>query len=420
MKASEALIQLMRESGRKAVLRKELLKRANSSPSTCDRVLKHGCNDGKLVRVGHGVYGIGDAKIFEIVPEVMPKLGYQIQPVLRVKGFSQKSSGRVWRLDRKCKRKIRKQGVFAVFEDEHGNLSNVWERKEILGPPTAREIEDRFHSSRHCHSHARAEKNLVVHRALEVFEKFKDERAVLAIEGGTALAHYYRLIDRCTEDMSVRIVLHRQYNSLQTEERVAILKEIGVLFRDHVLQSMPFLTFTKKGRIRKDGVIQSLIFEYPSAAPHDEVVAGLKVELVCTPVSSQLGTRTRTGKHKTPVVRLLDIAVGKWQALAIRLPRSGTSYPDLVRHVHDLAALAIVIEESSAAFRNIALKDSVTQESVVAVLNELRNTSWRTHYNDYMRRMGTTDIADEPGYHPTWEVVLADFGRTAHCLSAQD
>ena len=58
--------------------------------------------------------------MFDIVPEVMPKLGYRILPGEPVRGYSQKSGGAVWRLDRPCRRLIRKRGVRAVFETPDG------------------------------------------------------------------------------------------------------------------------------------------------------------------------------------------------------------------------------------------------------------------------------------------------------------
>ncbi|MCY3885553.1 MAG: hypothetical protein OXG24_11645 [Gammaproteobacteria bacterium] len=78
MNARQTLNQMVKETGRKAILRSELLERAESSPSSCDRALRRSCNKGILVRVGQGIYGVGSAKVFDIVPEVMPKLGFSI------------------------------------------------------------------------------------------------------------------------------------------------------------------------------------------------------------------------------------------------------------------------------------------------------------------------------------------------------
>ncbi|MCY4143866.1 MAG: nucleotidyl transferase AbiEii/AbiGii toxin family protein [Gammaproteobacteria bacterium] len=417
MIAEEALKNLLNEDGRKAVLRRELLANSSSSSASCDRALKRCCNDGLLVRVGQGVYAVGDAKVFEIVPEIMPKLGYQIQSVQRVKGYSQKTSGRTWRLDRTCKRQIRKNGVYAMFEDNHGRPSNLRGLGRNSGHPIAREIEDRFHTFAQCHSLARAEKDLIVSRALDALEKFHDQRAILAIEGGTALAYYYRLINRFSEDLDVRIVLEPSVASLKREQRVSEIKNIGTAFRDHIQRSLPFLKFTNKGRVRRDGVVQSLIFDYSSLVPHDDIVAGLKVELVSVPLRTSLVPMVRKKDKEFPAVGFLEIAAGKWQALASRLPNHGDSNPDLVRHVHDVAALSAVIRASTKEFCETAYRESVNLETISAVLCELQKESWHDHYMDYMRRMGTTEVADEPGRHPTWEVTLSGFRNTADLLA---
>ena len=84
--ACKALRRLLAEAGRKAVLRSELTPHAPAH--ACDRALRHYCETGRLTRVGRGIYGIGAAKVFEIVPEVMPKLGYRILPGEPVRGYS--------------------------------------------------------------------------------------------------------------------------------------------------------------------------------------------------------------------------------------------------------------------------------------------------------------------------------------------
>ena len=47
---------------------------------------------------------------------------------------------------------------------------------------------------------------------------------------------------------------------------------------------MPFLQPARKGRIRKDAVLQTFIYNYQSAVPDEQVVAGLKCELVRIPL----------------------------------------------------------------------------------------------------------------------------------------
>ena len=271
MKAEDSLDSLINEKGRKAVLRAELLKLSNASSSSCDRVLKKKCDDGTLVRVGQGIYGIGNAKVFEIVPEVLPKLGYTIQEPQRVKGYSQKLSGRIWQLDRPCRRKIKKKGVDAVFEVGNGVRTNSKMYKRKMNKPESREINDHFHDFEYCHSMARAEKNLIVQRALNVLETFRDERIELAIEGGTAIAYYYLLTHRFSEDIDLRIVFRKNTEILRRAEKESIVKEVGHGFATYMQEAMPYLRRTKKGRIRKDGVVQTFIFEYTPVHHHQQV-----------------------------------------------------------------------------------------------------------------------------------------------------
>ena len=63
---------------------------------------------------------------------------------------------------------------------------------------------------------------------------------------------------------------------MATEPKVETIKQIGQALREHMEREMPFLRPTRKGRIRKDGVLQTLIYDYDSVAPHDDVIAGIK------------------------------------------------------------------------------------------------------------------------------------------------
>ncbi len=421
MNARQALDQLVSEDGRKAVLRSELLMRSDASASSCDRALRTACDTGTLVRVGQGIYGIGRARVFEIVPEVMPKLGYRIEPGYSVKGYSQKTSGNVWTVNKKCQRKIRKKGVHAFFKLADGQVHNQKEYKMPESRPTRREIEDHNHDFERCHSLARAEKDLIVRHALRVYEEFDDRRAVLAIEGGTALAYYHRLVRRFSEDLDIRIILSPEEASRSEEERIETAKEIGQEFRRHMHESMPYLTPTKKGRIRKDAVVQALIFNYDPiyGDDDDEVVPGVKVELVYIPVLHQLRERKRF-VNRMQVIHHLEIAAGKWQALAGYLPERGSQYPDLVRHVHDLASLCVVLEDVAAEFHELAFRDVVTLETIEGVVAELQKSEWKGLYEDYMRRMGTSPISPDPGHHLEWSTILQDFGQVADLLVTEE
>ena len=417
--ACEAVRRLLRETGRKAILRSELV--AHAPAQACDRALRHYCESGELTRVGQGIYGIGAAKVFDIVPEVMPKLGYRILPGEPVRGYSQKSGGAVWRLDRPCRRLIRKRGVQAMFETPDGRP--VASRQEGTAmepkkePPTRREIEAHFHAFERCHSLARAEKDLIVRRALVAMERFHSERATLAIEGGTALVAYHRLTTRFSEDLDIRLIPDESVQRLGTDERITALKEIGQEFKAHVHAEMPFLQPTRKGRIRKDALLQTFIYDYRSLVPDEEVVAGLKCEVVHIPLMMPTVSRSGVDGGMFEAIRPAEIASGKWQALTTRLPRNGDSYPDLVRHVHDLAAIAPVLEAlDPETARETMLRDETTHESVAAVLEELARPVWRDHYESYMRRMGVLPVTDWPNSHPGWDTVLANFTALAQEL----
>lgn len=417
--ACGAVGRLLREAGRKAILRSEVVPHAPAH--ACDRALRHFCEAGELTRVGQGIYGIGAAKVFEIVPEVMPKLGYRILPRAPVRGYSQKSAGAVWRLDRPCHRLIRKRGVQAMFETPDGRpvasrqQGNTME--PMQEPPARSEVEAHFHTFERCHSLARAEKDLIVRRALVAMERFRSERATLAIEGGTALVAYHRLTTRFSEDLDIRLIPNESVRQLPDEERIAALKEIGQEFKEHIHAEMPFLQPTRKGRIRKDALLQAFIYNYQSAVPDEDVVAGLKCEVVHIPLMMPTVEQAGLAGERFACIHPVEIASGKWQALTTRLPRNADSYPDLVRHVHDLAAIrpALILLDPETA-RETMLRDETTHESVAAVLEELARPVWREHYESYMRRMGVLPVTDWPNSHPTWDTVLANFTALAREL----
>ena len=420
MKAEDSLDSLINEKGRKAVLRAELLKLSNASSSSCDRVLKKKCDDGTLVRVGRGIYGIGNAKVFEIVPEVLPKLGYTIQEPQRVKGYSQKLSGRIWQLDRPCRRKIRKRGVHAVFEDSNGVRTNTTVYKRTENKPESREINDHFHDFEYCHSLARAEKNLILLRVLNVLENFRDERIELAIEGGAAIAYYYLLTHRFSENINFRIVLRKNTENLSRAEKESIVKEVGHSFATYMQDAMPYLRRTTKGRIRKDGVVQTFIFEYSPVHHHQQVQPGLKLELVHLPVFTNMDRYHSRGEKMFPAVDLLEILVGKWTALATRLPTQKSVNRDLVRHVHDLAMLYHTVTSAQTQFYRMSEEQIVRRPTIDLVMKELERDRWLEYYNDYMHRMGTTKVVNQPGYHPPWDRILNRFRRIADVLREFD
>ncbi|MCY3858003.1 MAG: nucleotidyl transferase AbiEii/AbiGii toxin family protein [Gammaproteobacteria bacterium] len=417
MQADRALDHLIHEPGRCAVLRSELLALSDSSTSSCDKALKRKCESGILVRVGHGIYGIGNAKVFQIVPEVMPKLGYEFLHVKRVSGYSQKSGGSVWRLDKPCRRVIRKRGVWAVFEGPDGTVTNVKDQSRSMNQkPSKEQIEDHFHRFERCHSRARAEKDLIVQHCLDALESFDDDRAILAIEGGTALAYYHRMITRFSEDLDIRLVLSKELESLDTNSKIEIVKDIGVRFQNHVATELSYLIETNKGRVRRDGVVQSLIFDYEPIETNREVVAGLKFELVFVPLLLDLTTKLHRNEQNLPAVNPVETAAGKLIALCSRLPENADSNPDIVRHIHDLASLFPSLSLLEDQLRSAFQSRPVDHETLKRTVKEVRRPVWEDHYRDYLRRMGMSQIADVPGGHPTWQTVQNRFAAVMDML----
>ena len=142
------------------------------------------------------------------------------------------------------------------------------------------------------------------------------------------------------------------------------------------------------------------------------MVAGLKCEVVHIPLMMPTISRPGVGGGMFEAIRPAEIASGKWQALTTRLPRNADSYPDLVRHVHDLAAIGPVLEALDPEAARM-LRDETTHESVAAVMEELARPVWRDHYESYMRRMGVLPVTDWPNGHSGWATVLVNFTSLA-------
>ena len=118
MTALEDLDRLLAEPDRHAVLPREVA----GSPSAVHRALEKRCADRTLQRIGRGIYARSRSKLFDVVPEILPKLGYELLPAPELTNRNFKHGGSVWRIDRPCRRLIVKHGVKAVFESPGGKL----------------------------------------------------------------------------------------------------------------------------------------------------------------------------------------------------------------------------------------------------------------------------------------------------------
>ena len=252
---------------------------------------------------------------------------------------------------------------------------------------------------------------------MDVFDNFDTSDWTLTLNIDTSLACYYSISSRFSEDLGIRLVLPRNTPPRGTPERAANVLDAGEKFAHHISNQLPWLTRTRKGHIRKDGIVQSLIFSYEGKERSPAVQPGIKFELVDFPARPQFKRAIRKART-IPVVSLPEITAGKWNALVGRIPDRSDSNPDLVRHVHDIGIIHGTLTDSSArAMREIICADPLaTPDRVCATLASLcQNPRWPKHYSDYPDRMGTRKVSMQPTHHPTWDLSLR---RT--CLNASE
>lgn len=416
MTALEHLDRLLAEPGRQAVLPREL----KGSASAAYRALRRRCDDGTLQRVGHGVYARPRARLFDIVPEVLPKLGFKILPRPRLTNLNFKSGGNVWRVDRPCRLLLVKHGVAAAFESPQGSLYEL--RKPRMTPmqklPSREEVDLHRGSFDRCHSYARAEKDLIVQKALEAWEKFRHPDATLALDGGTCLVLYHGLQRRFSEDLDIRVILNEELERGSAARRVEAFRSVSADFARHVHRAVPFLETTRKGRFRKrDGRFESHIYRYHGRQPHREVVEGLKLELVQEPARLPLQEREGLRGLDVPLIGAFEIAMGKWRALSTWLAGRKYTGGDYVRHPTDLAAMS-----GAPGFERDAVRGAWAElvgarrgPGITQALRELQNPVWEANYTDYMRRMGQLPVRSGRSAfaHPRWRPVLRRVARMA-------
>ena len=144
MAALERLDALLADRGRQAVLPRGL----QGSRSAARRAIRRRCDDGTLVRIARGVYARRKARLFDVVPEVLPKLGFWILPRPAASNLNFKSGGNVWRVGRPCRRLLVKHGVAAAFESPSGKLYETGSFMPTpMHVPPSREETDRHFAS---------------------------------------------------------------------------------------------------------------------------------------------------------------------------------------------------------------------------------------------------------------------------------
>ena len=401
---------------RKGFVRREIL---NTNPplkaGLVDRSLARLIQSEDITRVGCGIYAIGNARLAEVVPEIMPVLGFEIEN-LKVKGYSQYLGGNSWYIDRPSVRFIRRNGVMANFIHNHKPILGQWRSTMTTGKmPTMQEIQDHFHIYTYCQSLARAEKDLLVMQALDVFETFKDSRCTLGLNGGTAMAYYYRITDRFSEGIDTHILLNEAENALPKEQQINFLKDVGRKFVEHVQQQLPFLRLTNKGRVKANGEIQTFVFHYDPTYVDERVQHGIKFDVGHHngAHSFSKGSRYSEVERTISLVNILDLSVGKIHGLKWTVGKQPRD-PERLRHVYDLAA---VYAHTGQLGTNEEWLKSLRQRNITTMLlqdivNEFQDSSWEVHYLDYIDRMGKFPVGDRVlQAHPTWRAVLQRFTR---------
>ena len=285
-------------------------------------------------------------------------------------------------------------------------------------PPSREETDRHFASFDRCHSHARAEKDLIVQKALQAWEDFRHPDATLALDGRTCLVLYHGLQQRFSEDLEIRVILNEELERGPGHRRIEAFRSVSAAFAHHVHRALPFLETTRKGRFRKrDGRFESHIFRYRGRRPHREVMEGLKLELVQEPARLPLQEREGLRGADVPLIGAFEIAMGKWQALSLRLAGRRYTGADYVRHPADLAAMSAAPGFERDALRGVRRRLAAERRGsdITQALRELQAPEWETNYQDYLRRMGQLPIRRlrSAWSHATWPPVRRRVARMA-------
>ena len=437
-RALEMIGRLLEQPGRLALTRREV-RALGVADGACDRALRRLRDEGRIRRYGAGIYGVGGARVFQAARQALESLGYRVLPPERTENWSARPNGTVIRIDRPCRRRILGHGVQMKLETPGGRRVRPREVSMTASDvfPARRETEAHFESFHYCHSPGRAEKDLCVTKALEALESFRHPGASLVADRATCLSRYHGLVRRFSECVDLRILLSGDPDgptgpappSPRSPERQRRLKEVGSAFREHLRSALPWLVPTRRGRVRRDGGVQVFIGRYEPRYPNDAVQPGIRFALVDIPLALARREVSRLGSG-TPMIAVnpLEIAAGKWAALAGRIAGGGPVRRELMRHVHDLAVLhPSLLDHRDLDRLGPLLVESheVPRENVASLIESLRARSahFRVQYERYLEDMGTERIGDGPLDHLPWDGALhrvEQSARAAGLVSSTD
>jgi hypothetical protein len=193
---------------------------------------------------------------------------------------------------------------------------------------------------------ALVEKDWFVIRALAAIHDLEVDGLTLAFGGGTALGRAYRLLERMSEDIDLRII------GRESPSRSALKR-----LRHKVTERLEAAGFTVEGRVtvkQSDRYVRYDLPYEPIAKGNGVLRPEIKIEIaafpICTaperrPVSSFVAEASGTDAEASEVacVRLVETAADKFVGLGRRggfaLSGLGPLDPTLVRHVYDLSRM---------------------------------------------------------------------------------
>ena len=79
-----------------------------------------------------------------------------------------------------------------------------------------------------------------------------------------------------------------------------------------------------------------------------------------------------------------------------------------------------IVTSGQTQFYRMSDEQNVCRPTIDLVMKELERDRWLEYYNDFMHRMGTTKVINQPGYHPPWDRILNRFRRIADVLRELD
>lgn len=253
------------------------------------------------------------------------------------------------------------------------------------------------------------EKEWHVVRAIGVVSALDDGEARPVFSGGTSLSVGWRLIPRFSEDADFKVVMPAAANPSQGRARRRH-------FRERVLAALTAADFRPVGPVRKSSRFFSADFAYPNACdPATGFRPYLQIEMtfdapslppVDRPIRSLIA---RAQKHEPelpafPCIDPIETAADKLSALAWRVcARERGSLkddPNIVRHLHDLAAIESRVV-SAPAFASLLLKAADAdsgrgrgrapvdvRERFALMLDRLMNDPlWAAEYERFVRNV---------------------------------